>query len=144
MADRVQERIVVRSGPDAVLEVLADFERYPEWQPEFREAEILETDQDGWGTRVRFVVDAKVLQARFTLAYTYPDGNLHWTLVEGDQLRRNDGSYDLTDLGDGTTEVVYSLEVEPSVPLPGMLRRQAAKRIASGALQGLQRRLDAV
>jgi ribosome-associated toxin RatA of RatAB toxin-antitoxin module len=140
--DRVQDSIDVAASPDEVMEVIADFEAYPEWQPEFREVEILETDDDGWGTKVRFVVDAKVMQATLVLDYTYEDDAMRWELVEGDGVKRNDGAYLLEDKGDGTTHVTYEVEIEPSVPMPGMLRRKAAKKIATGALRGMKQRVE--
>jgi ribosome-associated toxin RatA of RatAB toxin-antitoxin module len=140
--DRVQDSIDVAASPDEVMEVIADFEAYPEWQPEFREVEILETDDDGWGTKVRFVVDAKVMQATLVLVYTYEDDAMRWELVEGDGVKRNDGAYLLEDKGDGTTHVIYEVEIEPSVPMPGMLRRKAAKKIATGALRGMKQRVE--
>jgi hypothetical protein len=76
------------------------------------------------------------------LDYTYTDTSMEWVLVEGDGVRRNDGRYDLRDLGDGTTEVTYALEVEPAVPVPGLIRRKAAKRIIDGALAGMKRRVE--
>jgi ribosome-associated toxin RatA of RatAB toxin-antitoxin module len=140
--DRVSDSIVVAAGPDAIMDVIADFDAYPEWQPEFKEVEVLETDDDGWGTKVRYVVDAKVMQAGLVLAYTYEDHAMRWTLVEGDGVKRNDGAYVLEDQGDGTTKVTYEAEIEPSIPMPGMLRRKAAKRIVEGALRGMKQRVE--
>jgi uncharacterized membrane protein len=139
---RVSDTIVVAAGPDAIFDVIADFEAYPEWQDEFKEVEILEADADGWGTKVRFVVDAKVMTARIVLSYEYSDDAMRWVLVEGDGVRKNDGAYLLEDLGDGTTRVTYEVEIEPAVPMPGMLRRKAAKRIAEGALRGMKLRVE--
>lgn len=140
--DSVRESIVVRAEPDAVMDVIADFEAYPEWQEEIREVEVLETDEDGWGTKVRFVVDAKVFTTDLVLAYTYGPDQMRWELVEGSQVRRDDGAYLLEDLGDGTTRVTYELAVEPAIPLPGMLRRRAAQRIVDGALRDMRRRVE--
>jgi ribosome-associated toxin RatA of RatAB toxin-antitoxin module len=138
----VEDRIVVAADVDAVFDVITDFDAYPQWQAEIEEAEILETGPDGRGTRVRFLVDATVIKARLVLDYTYTDTSMEWVLVEGDGVRRNDGRYDLRDLGDGTTEVTYALEVEPAVPVPGLIRRKAAKRIIDGALAGMKRRVE--
>src|SRR5690606_10950662 len=122
--------------------VIADFEAYPDWQPEFTEVEILETDEHGWGTRVRFGVDAKILTARMVLAYTYEPDAMRGRLEGGDGGRPNDRAYGLSDRGDGSTRVDYELSVEPTVPVPGMQRRAAARRIAEGALRGLKRRVE--
>lgn len=142
MADRVQESIVVQADVATVLETVASFDDYPEWQDEMKAAETLETDENGWGTKARFTVDAKVLSATFTLTYEYTETSMSWTLVEGDKLTQNDGSYELKDLGDGRTEVTYTLEVGLSVPLPGMVRRRAAKQIVGSGLKGLKQRVE--
>lgn len=143
MSDAVRDSIVVAADPDTIFDVIADFEAYPEWQSETSDVEILETDEDGWATRVRMVVDARVMQARMVLAYSYTDTEMHWHLVEGEGLKRNDGSYRLEPREDGTTLVTYEIEVVPTAPVPGFLRRQAAKRIAEAALQAMKRRVEA-
>lgn len=142
MAEVVSERIVVSADPDTVLETVADFDAYPQWQPEVKAVEILETDDDGWGTKVRFEIDAKVTKAWMVLDYTYTDTEMRWTLDDGDQLKRNDGRYAMTDLGDGTTEVVYEVEIEPTISVPKMIRRHLAKRAADTAVKGLKRRVE--
>ena len=142
MTDVVNDSIVVNADPDSVMDVIADFDSYTQWQDEIKEVEILETDEDGWGTKVRFRVDAMIAQVNYVLAYTYEDNAMRWTMVEGDKVKRNDGSYELTDQGDGTTLVSYNLEVEPGIKVPSMVRKQAEKRIANAALKALKRRVE--
>lgn len=142
MSEAVSESITVQAGPDAVMDVIADFEAYPEWQREIKAVEVLETDDDGWGTAVRFTVDAKIFSMTYVLGYTYTDDTMHWTLLEGDQVRKIDGSYHLADKGDGTTEVTYHLEVVPAITLPKTVRRKAAQRIVDGALAGMKARVE--
>jgi ribosome-associated toxin RatA of RatAB toxin-antitoxin module len=140
--DTVRDSIDVEAGPDAVMDVIADFEAYPEWQPDITDVEILETDEDGWGTLVRFIVDARVFRATLVLSYTYTDTEMRWVLVEGEGVKRNDGVYLLEDLGGEATRVTYELTTEPSIPVPALLRRQGARKIVSGALKGMKRRVE--
>ncbi|MEX0659769.1 MAG: SRPBCC family protein [Egibacteraceae bacterium] len=142
MSEAVSESITVQAVPDAVMDVIADFEAYPEWQREIKAVEVLETDDDGWGTAVRFTVDAKIFSMTYVLGYTYTDDAMRWTLLEGDQVSKIDGSYLLADKGDGTTEVTYDLEVVPAISLPKMVRRKAARRIVEGALAGMKARVE--
>ena len=46
--------------------------------------------------------------------------------------------------GDGATLVTYRLEVALGVPLPGLLKRQAAKQIVRSALSDLKRRVESM
>lgn len=142
MSESVSGSLTVEADLHAVMDVIGDLERYPEWQEEVETVEVLETDVDGWPVKARFSVDAKVLRTRYTLAYSYTDTTMNWWLVEGEHVRRIDGRYLLDDNGDGTTGVTYELEVEPAISLPKPLRRLAAQRIVDRALEGLKRRVE--
>lgn len=138
----VTDSIVVNAEPDAIWDVIAGFEQYPEWQDGVKEAEVLETGDDGWATRVRFVIDAQRFRAEMVIAYTYTDDEMRWQLVEGDGVKENTGSYRLEPLDNGSTRVTYELEVTPSIRLPGVLRRMAAQRIVDTALRGMKQRVE--
>ena len=142
MVDVIQDSIVVRADPDAIMDVIADFDAYTQWQDEIKEVEVLDTDDDGWATRVRFKVDAMITEVNYVLDYTYEDTAMRWTLVEADKIKSQQGSYELTDQGDGSTRVVYNLEVEPGIKVPSIVRKQGTKRIANAALKALKRRVE--
>lgn len=144
VSDAVTDSIVVDAPLGVVFDVIADFEAYPEWQGDIKEAEVLDTDEDGWGTRVRFVVDAKVLRMGLVLAYTYTETSMHWELVSSDALKEDTGAYRLTDLGDGRTQVDYELELVLAIPVPGPIRRKAARHIVDAALRQMKERAEAV
>ncbi len=143
MTEEVREHIVVHARRDAVMDTIADFEHYPEWQSEVQQVEVLEADGHGRATRVRFVVDARIVRATMVLAYTYAPDAMRWRLVEGDQVRRNDGAYLLRERPDGSTDVTYELRVQPALPVPAVVRRSVARHIVDGALRGMKRRVEA-
>lgn len=143
MADSVTDSIVVHAAPEVVWDVIADFERYPEWNDEVTEVEILESDDHGWGTKVRYRIDAGVIGATVVLEYAYDDQAMSWWLVEGDKVRKNDGTYTVELQDDGTTHVTYELEVEPVIRIPGVMKRQAARRIITRALKSMKDQAEA-
>jgi uncharacterized membrane protein len=143
VSDLVSDRITVHATPDEVWDVIADFEAYPQWQPDVKEAEVLAYTDDGWGERVRFVVDAKLFVARLLLAYTYTDTTMRWVLVEGEGVGKNDGMYTVEPVDDDVTEVSYELEIVPAFPVPGVMRRAAARRIVEAALADMKQRVEA-
>jgi ribosome-associated toxin RatA of RatAB toxin-antitoxin module len=146
MADRTESSIGVDAAPGDVLDVIADFDAYPEWTGAVRRAEVLEEDEDGWAHTVRFALDAGALRDTYTLAYTWDfaedgTGTVSWTLVEAGILKAMDGSYRLRAAGAGT-EVTYTLSVEVKMPMLGMLRRKAEKTIIDTALNELKKRAE--
>ena len=58
MAEHTRSSIVVEAEPAEVMEVIADFARYPEWTGEVKEAEVLSTDDRGRAEQVRLLLDA--------------------------------------------------------------------------------------
>ena len=147
MADRTESSIVVDAKAGDVLDVIADFEAYPEWTGAVREAEVLEEDEGGWARQVRFVLDAGALRDTYTLAYTWDvdedgTGTVSWTLVEATILKAMEGSYRLAPRDAGSTEVTYTLSVEVKMPMLGMLRRKAEKTIIDTALKELKKRVE--
>jgi ribosome-associated toxin RatA of RatAB toxin-antitoxin module len=147
MPESSTQSIVIDAPPERVAEVICDFERYPEWVPAYRSAEVVEEYTDGYASQVRFVLDAGVLTDEYTLAYEYAEdlSRIEWRLVSPSRLQRaQHGSYDIVDNGDGTSTVTYSLTVEPAIAMLGMFRRKAEKVIMDTALRELKRRVESL
>ncbi len=143
MADQVSERIRVEASPSHCFDVATDFESYPSWARDVKEASVVERDGQGRGTKVEFRAAAMGRTIRYVLAYDYTEAPaaFSWKLVEGDMLRRLDGRYQFDPDGDAA-RVTYDLAVELSVPLPGLIKRRAAGLIMGSALKELKRRVE--
>jgi ribosome-associated toxin RatA of RatAB toxin-antitoxin module len=147
MADRTESSIVVDAAPGDVLDVIADFDAYPEWTGAVKEAAVVEEFEDGWASQVRFTLDAGVLKDTYTLSYEWDvdeagSGTVSWALVEATVLKAMDGAYRLREAAGGGTEVTYTLAVDLRVPMLGMLRRKAEKVIIDTALNELKKRVE--
>jgi ribosome-associated toxin RatA of RatAB toxin-antitoxin module len=145
MAEHAEGSTEVFASPAEVMAVVADFDAYPDWVGNLEEVEVLARDRRGRGTRVAFRLRTPMGDQAYTLAYDYQprDAGVTWTYVEGtlDDLA---GSYILEPTADGTTQVTYRLEVALGVPLPGLVKRQAAKQIVRSALSDLKRRVESM
>jgi ribosome-associated toxin RatA of RatAB toxin-antitoxin module len=143
MAERAEGSTEVAATPSAVMAVVADFEAYPDWVANLERAEVLARDRRGRGTRVAFRLRSPLGEQAYTLAYRYQprDAGVSWTYVEG-TLEDLSGAYTLEPTGEATTRVSYRLEVELGMPLPGLVKRQAAKQIVRSALSDLKRRVE--
>lgn len=146
MADRTESSIIVAAKPAEVLDVIADFESYPEWTGAVRSAEVLVEDEQGWAEQVAFTLDAGAIKDSYVLAYTWDvsqkgTGTVSWHLVEGNVLKAMDGAYRLSTVR-GRTQVTYELTVEVRMPMLGMLRRKAEKMIIDTALTELKKRVE--
>ena len=146
MAHRTESSIVIAAPPGLVLDVIADFEAYPEWAGDIKRVSVLSEEGDGWADAVEFTLDAGVIKDTYTLRYDWDFdedavGALSWNLVRANILRAMDGSYTLVMDGDATL-VTYQLTVDLTIPMLGMLKRKAEKTIVDTALKELKKRVE--
>ncbi len=142
MADQSTQSIVVEAPAADVMAVIADFPAYPQWVAAAKQVEVLETGDDGRARRVHFVLDAGAVKDDYVLDYTWDgDRRVTWTLVKGQMQKRQDGSYTLVET-DGRTEVTYSITIDLSIPMLGMIKRKAEKVILDTALKELKKRVE--
>jgi hypothetical protein len=146
MADRTESRITIKAPAAAVLDVIADFDAYPEWTGAVKQTETLVTDDDGWAEQVRFTLDAGAIKDTYVLGYDWDvdqdgSGTVSWHLVEGQVLKAMEGAYVLRTTG-AVTDVTYRLMVDLKIPILGMLRRKAEKVIIDTALNELKKRVE--
>lgn len=144
MADKTAQTIYIDADPSTVMDVIADIGSYPDWVAEYQETEVLESDEAGYPKVARLVLDAAVLKDSMVLAYDWPDdrNSVTWSLVSSNLLRSLDGAYRLAAKGSGT-EVTYELSVDLIIPMIGLLKRKAERRLTDSALKDLKKRAEA-
>ncbi|UED83720.1 SRPBCC family protein [Streptomyces profundus] len=144
MAEHTRSSITIEATPAEVMAVISDFDRYPEWTGEVKEAEVLARDERGRAEQVRLLLDAGAIKDEHTLAYQWEDADaVSWSLVRSRMLRSLDGSYRLAPVAGGKhTEVTYQLTVDVKIPMLGSIKRKAEKVIIDRALAGLKTRVE--
>ncbi len=146
MVDQATERTTIMASPEDCYAVAIDFERYPQWAGDIKQADILGRDASGRAVDVAYRVSAMGRSTNYTLRYFYGDDPLRlaWRLQSSDSATRLDGEYEFREVPcpDGATgpctEVIYHLAVELKVPLPEFLKRRAESRIMHTALDELK------
>jgi ribosome-associated toxin RatA of RatAB toxin-antitoxin module len=128
--DQATDTEHVAASASRCFDVAVDFERYPEWARDVKEANVLERDASGRATKVEYRASALGRSTHYTLSYDYSQApeRISWSLVEGDIMRVIYGAYTFSPSGDGT-DITYSLKIELIVPLPGFVKRRAEVRI---------------
>jgi hypothetical protein len=138
-ASKAEHAEVIAASPQACLEALLDFASYPDWQSAVSSTQVLDA---GATPVVEFRVDARIRTVRYVLRYhPEPPSRLWWEYVEGD-LRSVAGSYDLEDLGDGTTRATYRLEIDPGRFVPGPIRKALTETVMRGSVRELKARVE--
>jgi len=52
---------------------------------------------------------------------------VHWSLIESDSFRTNNGRWEIKEAGPGKTDVKYSLEIDFTIPVPGFILNRLVK-----------------
>jgi uncharacterized membrane protein len=130
MSDRAAQTTSINAPLAKAYAVALDFERYPEWAKDVKEAIVRGRDDQGRATLVEFRASALGRSTRYTLSYDYSDApnRLSWHLVDGDIMRSINGASSFVEI-DGGTQVFYEIEIELVIPLPGFVKRRAEQRI---------------
>jgi ribosome-associated toxin RatA of RatAB toxin-antitoxin module len=145
MAEQTTSSIMIEAAPSEVMDVIADFDSYPQWATGVRTAEVVSRFPDGRAEKVFFKLDVSPIKDEYTLAYVWSGSRqVTWVLDQGRMLRALDGAYVLADRGNGTTEVTYRLALDVSIPLIGMLKRKGEKILIDAALKGLKKRVESL
>lgn len=136
----------INAPVERCFETLTDFESYPEWAADLKEANVLERDDRGRALVVEFRAAAMGRSTTYRLRYDYSaaPNKLGWILDEGDIQRELDGAYHLRPSSDepDATDVEYELSIDLIMPIPGFVKRRAEARILKTALDQLKARVE--
>ena len=129
-----QRTIVINAAPDKVFAAITDYAKYSVFLDEVTFAKV--DSRSGNVVRASFEVDIKVKKISYTISLTEKENeSVSWTLVKGDFMEINNGSWTLRDLGNGTTEATYKVEIVPKVPRTlRFMKDKISKALTQGSL----------
>ena len=113
---RGERTIVVNVPPEHMFDVVADYERYPEFGSGILEATVEE--RSGQVLVVSFAVKVvKLIEYTLRLVHDRPQ-RIDWTLVRGNLMKSNVGGWQFNPLSGARTEVRYSCEIGMGALVP--------------------------
>ena len=140
MAEFASQEITIEARAPIVLEVVLELDDYPLWIPEIKKVEVAQRDERGRALKATLNSEALGKNIIHTYIYSYekyPD-EISWVLESGDMAKSLAGRYIVKEGTESSTTVKYELEVDMSVSLPGFMKRKAAEKIVSSALENLK------
>jgi len=133
VAEQAKEHTRIDAPVEECFGTLTDFERYPEWAGDLKEARIVERDDQGRALVVEYRAAGMGRSTTYRLRYDYTDAphRLGWQLDTGDIQRELDGAYELRPAeGDAAATDVSCSDV----------MKQAKCRAKASAVKSLIRR----
>lgn len=140
MPEHASQEITIEARSQIVLGAVLELDEYPLWIPEIIEVQVSERDSRGRAVRASLTSQAlgKTINHNYLYSYElYPD-EISWTLESGDMAKSLEGRYIVKKGTETSTTVSYELDVDMSVSVPGFMKRKAAEKIVSSALENLK------
>jgi ribosome-associated toxin RatA of RatAB toxin-antitoxin module len=115
----VSKTVEVEAPAEKIMAIVADFEAYPQWNPEIKGCWILARYDDGRPSQLRLDVEIQGQSGVFITAVYYPAENQIFTVLQqGDHFTKQDQRFSVVPLG-ANTLLQVDLEVETKLPIPG-------------------------
>ncbi|WP_422743109.1 SRPBCC family protein [Mycobacterium sp. WMMD1722] len=121
----VSKTVEVEAPAEAIMAIVADFERYPEWNPEIKGCWILARYADGRPSQLRLDVEVQGQAGTFITAVYYPGENQIFTLLQqGDHFDKQEQKFSVVPIG-ATSLLTVDLDVETKLAIPGPMVKKA-------------------
>jgi coenzyme Q-binding protein COQ10 len=125
---KVETTEVFQTPIENIYNVITDYESYPEFVDGVSSINILEQDENG--ARVEYALNL-IKKFTYVIKLTHLKPNqVQWEFESGDIFKKNNGSWNLTDIGNGETEVKYNLDIE----FKGFAPKAVVNKLVSGNL----------
>ena len=115
----VSKTVEIDAPAEQITAIVADFEAYPQWNPEIKGCWILARYDDGRPSQLRLDVEIQGQSGIFITAVYYPAENQIYTVLQqGDHFTKQEQRFSVVPLGTSTLLQV-DMEVETKLPIPG-------------------------
>ena len=110
---KVTKQVVVGAPLERFYELVADYERYPEFVPGITGCRIVSVRPK---KHVEYQLDLGIKKIKYVLEmHERKPTHVAWSLVSGDMMKVSNGSWQLSDQG-GETHAIYTVEIQISRP----------------------------
>jgi ribosome-associated toxin RatA of RatAB toxin-antitoxin module len=138
---QASKSIVIDVPLEKFFEVVTDYEKYAEFLPEVKKVKV----EAGQGAikEVTYTVDIKAKVINYTLKHTADrPARMTWTMIKGEMMKGNDGSWTLKPSANGGTEATYAIDLKLSALVPGFIEKALAEQQLPGLLANFKARAE--
>ncbi len=140
MASAVQS-IDVDVPPEKFFAVLQDYPSYPQFLPEVKSVKM--GPRRGNSVEVTYRLDVKLKVIEYSLTHVEtPPSTITWSLIKGEFMKGNHGSWTLAPLPSGGVRATYSIELSLGALVPGSLEKALAEQGLPNMLANFKARAE--
>ena len=126
---------------EVAWDVIADIPKYPEFLKELKAVRI-DKIEGNVKTATYEVEIVKKIEYTLKLVEEKPR-KVTWSMVKGQMMSRNDGSWQLRDLGGGKTEATYTVDVKFGLLVPSAISNMLTEVNLPKMLDAFKNRIEA-
>lgn len=129
----VSKTVEVNADAKSILSIVADFEKFPEWNDEVKAVYILHRYDDGRPSQLRVDTVISDHEATYIQAVYYPSPvQIQTVMQQGELFTKQNQLFSVVEMGPSSLLTV-DLDVEVSLPVPSVM----VKKMINDALDHL-------
>ena len=138
----LSKTVEVSANAAAILGIVADFERYPEWNEEIKGLWVLARYDDGRPSQLRLDTDYQGMQSMFIQAVYYPGENqIQTVLQQGDLFSKQEQLFSVVETG-AASLLTVDMDVETTLPVPAPMVKSLAGNVLDHLAENLKQRAE--
>ncbi len=137
---QASKSIEIKAPVKDCFKVISDYEAYPEFLKETKSVAI--GKKSGKSFEVTYELDLiKTISYTLKITEDAPNG-LSWTLVRGDMMKSNTGSWELEAIDKNTTMATYNIDIGLGLLVPGSVAKMLVSNSLPAMLEAFKKRIE--
>ena len=138
----LSKTVEVTANAASIMGIVADFERYPEWNEEIKGLWVLARYDDGRPSQLRLDAEVNGMHSTLIQAVYYPGENqIQTVLQQGDLFSKQEQLFSAVETGSSTLLTV-DMDVETSLPVPAPMVKQLLNNVLDHLAEKLKQRAE--
>jgi ribosome-associated toxin RatA of RatAB toxin-antitoxin module len=138
----LSKTVEVGADSAAIMAIVADFERYPEWSDGAKGCWVLARYDDGRPSQIRLDAAYQGFEGTFIQAIYYPGPNqIQTVLQQGELFKKQEQLFSVVEMGPASLLTV-DIDVEPSMPIPAPMVKMMLNNVLEHLAENLKKRAE--
>lgn len=138
----LSKTVEVDADAAAIMAIVADFERYPEWSDGVKGCWVLARYDDGRPSQLRLDAVYQGFEGTYIQAVYYPGANQIQTVMQqGELFKKQDQLFSVVEMG-ATSLLTVDVDVETSMPIPAPMVKSLLNNVLEHLAENLKKRAE--
>lgn len=138
----LSKTVEVNTDAAAIMAIVADFERYPEWSDGVTGCWVLARYDDGRPSQLRLDAAYQGFEGVYIQAVYYPGPNQIQTVMQqGELFKKQEQLFSVVQMG-ASSLLTVDIDVEPSMPVPAPMVKSMLNNVLDHLADNLKQRAE--